>query len=70
MVDLEPAEPGEAGVTGHRLGLARADRPSVPSPAPPGSDSAELMQLSTLMPYISAGHRVPRDVLGVGVAAP
>ena len=32
----------------------RSDMPRVPRPAPPASDSAEDMQLSTLVPYISA----------------
>ena len=51
-VEVDRAEAREPGGLGHRRARL-SDMPSVPRPAPPGSDSAEDMQLITLVPYMS-----------------
>ena len=54
VVDVEPAEAGEAGGLSPSPGAATRGGRACPGPAPPGSDSAEDRHDSTDTPYMSA----------------
>ena len=53
VVEVVNGEAGETRLPAHRLGQLRW-KPSVPSPAPPGSERADDMQVATDVPYIMA----------------